>query len=167
MSKNIAIFFGVGVAIVAIGVALIVYGNRGSHLELQGEIIKIRTGAIDEHDSAAVLDFRLQNVSDVLFEVRDLKVTAEEPDGAKDEGDVISKSQIGELLQYNKFLGRKFNDGLAIKDKIAPHQTIDRMVAVRFDVPQTQLDKARQVRLWIQDMNGAEFETVKRLGDNP
>ncbi len=163
MSKTAAIFFGVGLAIVAIAATLIFYGNRGNHLELQGQIIKIRTGAIDEHNSAAVLDFRLQNVSDVLFEVRDLKVTAEEPDGVKVAGDVISKSQIGELLEYNKFLGRQFNAGLGIKDKIEPHQTVDRMVAVRFDIPQSQLDKVKQVRLWIQDMDGTEFETVKRM----
>jgi len=162
-----AIFMGVGVLIVAVALAVILYGNKGSHLELKGEIIKVRTGAIDEHNSAAVLDFRVQNVSDVPFVVRDVKVTADEPNGDRAEGIIISKSDFKQLLDFNKFLGKQFNEGLSMRDKIAPHQTIDRMVAVRFEIPQSDLDKAKQIRLWLQDMDGPEFETTKAIASNP
>src|SRR5579864_9537098 len=97
---------GVGVLIVAIALGVILYGNKGSHLELKGEIIKIRTGAIDEHNSAAVLDFRVENISDVPFVVREVKVTAEQPGGDKPEGISISKSDFKQLLEFNKFLGK-------------------------------------------------------------
>jgi len=161
MSKNLAIFIGVGVVIVVIALVVILYGNKGSHLELKGEIIKIRTGVIDEHNTAAVLDIRLQNVSDVPFVVRDVTITAEQPNGEKVEGIIISKSDFKQLLDYNKFLGKQFNEGLSIKDKIAPHQTVDRMIAVRFELAQGELEKAKQIRLWVQDMDGPEFETTK------
>jgi len=161
MSKNLAIFIGVGVVIVAIALVVILYGNKGSHLELKGEIIKIRTGVIDEHNTAAVLDIRLQNVSDVPFVVRDVTITAEQPNGEKVEGIIISKSDFKQLLDYNKFLGKQFNEGLSIKDKIAPHQTVDRMIAVRFELAHGELEKAKQIRLWVQDMDGPEFETTK------
>lgn len=161
MSKNLAIFMGIGAAIVLIAIAVILYGNKGSHLELKGEIIKIRTGVIDEHNTAAVLDIRLENPSDVPFVVRDVKVTAEQPNGDKAEGFIISKSDFKQLLDYNKFLGKQFNEGLAIKDKIAPHQTVDRMIAVRFELPQADLEKVKLVHLWLQDMDGPEFETAK------
>ena len=164
MSKNLAIFVGVGIVIVAVALVVILYGNKGSHLELKGEILKVRTGSIDEHSSAAVLDFRVQNISDVPFIVRDVKVIADEPNGDKPDGIIISKSDFKQLLEFNKFLGRQFNDGLAIRDKIAPHQRIDRMVAVRFEVPQSDLDKAKQIRLTIQDMDGAEFEFTSHPG---
>lgn len=163
MSKQLAIFFGVGVAVVALAVGFIFYGNRGNHLEIKAEILKIRTGAIDEHNSAAVLDFRLEDISDVPFVLRQLTITAEQPDGDKVPGNIISKSDFKQLLDFNKFLGRQFNPGLSIKDRIAPHQTVDRMAAARFDVPQATLDQTRQMRLWIQDMDGQEFETVKTL----
>jgi hypothetical protein len=163
MSKRLAIFVGVGFLVVLVAAFAIFFGNEQNHLELKGEIIKIRTGAIDEHNSAAVLDFRLENPTAVLFEVRQVKVTAEEPNGDKLEGDIISKSDFKQLLEFNKFLGKQFNDGLSIRDKIQPHQTVDRMLAVRFEVAQPQLDKARQIRLWIEDMDGTQFETVKSL----
>src|SRR5215468_7058214 len=108
MTRNLAIFVGVGVVLVAIALGVILYGNKGSHLELKGEIIKIRTGAIDEHNSAAVLDFRVQNLADVPFVVRDVKVTADQPNGEKAEAIMISKSDFKQLLEFNKFLGKQF-----------------------------------------------------------
>jgi len=161
MSRNLAIFVGVGVLIVAVALGVILYGNKGSHLELKGEIIKIRTGVIDEHNTAAVLDIRLENTSDVPFMVRDVKITAEQPNGEKAEGMIISKSDFKQLLDYNKFLGKQFNEGLSMKDKIPPHQTVDRMIAIRFELSQADLAKAKQIRLWLQDMDGPEFETTK------
>src|ERR1051326_8428208 len=163
MTAKLAIFVGVGVLIVGIALAVILYGNKGSHLELKGEIIKIRMGAIDEHNTAAVLDVRIENISDVPFVVGDVKITAEQPNGDKSEGMIISKSDFKQLLDYNKFLGKQFNEGLAMKDKIAPHQTVDRMVAVRFALPQHDVEKSKQIRLWIRDMDGPEFETAKTL----
>jgi hypothetical protein len=37
------------------------------------------------------------------------------------------------------------------------------MVALRFEVPQSELEKAKQMRLWIEDMDRVDFETVKSL----
>ena len=167
MNRTLALFVGVGVLVVAAALVIILYGNKGSHLELKGEIMKIRTGAIDENSSAAVLDFRVQDIADVPFVVREVKITAEQPNGDKAEGILISKADFKQLLDFNRFLGRQFNDGLAIRDRIEPHQTIDRMVAARFEIPQSKLDSARQVHLWIQDMDGPEFETVKKMGSTP
>lgn len=163
MDRRLGIFVGIGVVIVAAALVVILYGNKGNHLELKSEIMKVRTGAIDEHSSAAVLDFRVENISDVPFMVRDVKVTADEANGEKAEGMNISKSDFKQLLEFNKFLGKQFNEGLSMRDKVLPHQTIDRMIAVRFEIPQQDLDKSKQVKLWIQDMDGAQFEATKKL----
>lgn len=161
MTKTLAIFIGIGVLIVGIAVGVILYGTKGSHLDVKVEIMKIRLGAIDEHNTAAVLDVRLQDVADVPFVVRDVKVTAERPNGDKVEGIIISKSDFKQLLEYNKFLGKQFNQGLSARDKVEPHQSVDRMVAARVELPQSDLEKCKQIRLWIQDMDGAEFEATK------
>ena len=163
MSKQFGIFLGIGVVVVAIALVFIVYGNKGSHLDLKGEIIKVRTGAIDENSSAAVLDFRVQNTSDVPLVVRDVTVTADPPSGDPIESQIIAKRDYQQLLSFNRFLGQQYNQGLSIKDKIAPHEQIDRMAAVRFEVPQAQLDKAKQLRMVIADMDGAEFTFTKPL----
>jgi len=160
MNKQLLIFVGVGVAVIAIAIFLVFSSTKGSHLELKGEILKIRTGALDEQNSAAVLDFRLENPSDIPFVVRDVSAKLEKADGTAYEGLVVARADMNSLFQYNKFLGQRFNDTLTIKDKIAPHSKLDRMVAVRFEVPDNQLESAKAIHLEIQDMDGATFATV-------
>ena len=148
-------------------VAALVFGvfssTKGSHLQLEGQVLKARTGALAETDSIAVLDFRLRNTSDVPFVVRTLKLTLEKADGQKEEGNVVSKTDLKQLFQYNRFLGSPYNDALTMRDKVPPHGQIDRMVAARFEVPQQQLESSKAITVWMQDMDGAEFETSYKL----
>ena len=148
-------------------VAALVFGvfssNKGAHLKLEGEVLKARTGALADTDSVAVLDFRVKNTSDVPFVVRTLKMTLEKADGQKEEGSVVSKTDLKQLFQYNRFLGSPYNDALTMRDKVPPHGQIDRMVAARFDVPQQQLETSKALHIWMQDMDGAEFETSYKL----
>lgn len=137
--------------------------TKGSHLQLQGQVLKARTGALADTDSVAVLDFRVQNTSDVPFVVRTMKLTLEKADGQKEDGSLISKTNLKQLFEYNRFLGSPYNDALTIRDKVPPHGQIDRMVAARFDVPQPQLESSKALHLWIQDMDGTEFETSYKI----
>ena len=145
---------------IAIAIGWIWQGTKGNHLELDGKILKVRTGALDENSSAAILDFRVKNVSDVPFVVRTVEVEAEMPDGKTATGELISKTDYNILLQYNQFLGPKYNDGLTLQDKISPHQQIDRMVAVRFEIPLKMLTGAKSIRLMAQDVDGTKWETA-------
>ncbi len=75
MDKRFLIFFGAGIVVIAIAVAAVLTSNKGSHLVLKGEVLKVRSGALDEQNSIAVLDFRLENSSNVPFVVKDVMVT--------------------------------------------------------------------------------------------
>ena len=137
--------------------------TKGSHLQLQGQVLKARTGALADTDSVAVLDFRLQNPSSLPFVVRTMKLILEKADGQMEVGSLISKTDLKKLFDYNRFLGSPYNDALSIRDKVPPHGQIDRMVAARFDVPQQQLESSKALHIWMQDMDGAEFETSYKL----
>lgn len=163
MNKQLLIFVGIGVAVIGAAIVLVFFSTKGSHLELKGEILKIRAGALDEQSSAAVLDLRLENPSNIPFVVRDVTATLERPDGTTAEGFVVSRADMNGLFQYNRFLGQQFNQALTIKDKIAPRSTLDRMVAVRFEVPDPQLESAKAIHLQIEDMDGALFETSRKI----
>ena len=76
MSKRLLIFFGIGVVAIAIAVVVILSANKGSHLQLQGKILKVRTGALGEGNSIAVMDFRVENPSDMPFVVRTVDISA-------------------------------------------------------------------------------------------
>ena len=51
MSKQFLIFFGVGVVVIVIAVVTILSANKGSHLELKGNILKVRTGALSDNET--------------------------------------------------------------------------------------------------------------------
>jgi hypothetical protein len=159
MSKRLLIFFGIGVVAVAIAVVVIVTANKGSHLELQGKILKVRTGALGEGNSIAVMDFRVLNPSDLPFTVRNVEISLEKANGEMEDGATISKSDLKQLFQYNRFLGDQYNEGLGLQDAIAPHATVDRMVAAHFEVSDEELEKAKAVHVSIQDVNGPLWET--------
>jgi len=160
MSKQFAMFFGVGVVVIAIAVVLILSSTKGSHLVLNGKVLKVRTGALSEDDSIAVMDLRMENPSNLAFVVRQVEVTLEKKDGTMADGLVVSKGDLKQLFQYNRFLGDQYNDSLTIKDQIAPHATVDRMLAARFEVKKDDLEAAKAIHVSIQDMDGPLFETT-------
>lgn len=161
MSKQFLVFFGVGVVVIVAAVFTILYTHKGAHLELKGEILKIRTGALSDRDSIAILDFRVENISDVPFVVRQVVVTADQPDGSTAESVMISKMDLHQLFQFNRFLGDQYNDSLSLKDTIPPHGKVDRMVAARFDLPHNVLESVKTIHLSVQDLDGPLFETSK------
>jgi len=160
MSKQFAIFFGIGVVVIAIAVVLILSSTKGSHLVINGKILKVRTGALSENDSIAVMDLRMENPSNLTFVVRQVEVTLEEKDGTMADGLVVAKGDLKQLFQFNRFLGDQYNDSLTIKDQIAPHATVDRMLAARFEVKKEDLEAAKAIHVSIQDMDGPLFETT-------
>lgn len=163
MSKQFLIFLGIGVVAVVLAVAGILRYTKGAHLVLQGQILKVRTGALSDTDSIAVLDFRVANPSDLPFVVRQVQVTLDPLSGDPLEGMNVARDDLKQLFAYNKFLGERYNDVLTIKDTIPPHSTVDRMVAARFDVKDHDLESAKAIHLSIQDMGGPLFETSRSV----
>ncbi len=163
MNKQFSIFFGIGIVVIAALLYFSFATTKNNHLELRGRILKVRTGVLDENSSAAVVDFRVENPSDIPFVVREVTATLTEANGASEDGMMISKSDFAQLLAYNKFLGKEYNDGLAIRDRIAPHTTVDRMVAIEFQRPASAIDKAKGLKLVVQDMDGPEWTTEYRF----
>ena len=153
------IFFGTGLVALAIAVVVILSANKGAHLELQGKIMKVRSGALGEGNSIAVMDFRVTNPSDLPFTVRNVEITLQPQHGEMVDGITVSKADLKQLFQYNRFLGDQYNDGLGLQDIIAPHATVDRMVAAHFEVSDEDLEKAKAVHVSIQDVNGPLWET--------
>lgn len=161
---KLAPFVGVGIAVVAIAIVAVFYVQRGAHVVLKGSVQKVRTLALDENSSAAVIDFRTFNPSDYPFIVREVSVLLVEPDGNTLEGMVVSEVDAARLFEYYPVLGQKFNDSLLARTKIDPRETIDRMLAVRFEVPEQRLQARQNLRIRIGELDApaSEIEEVQR-----
>ncbi len=79
------------------------------------------------------------------------------------EGQSVSKADVENLFKYEKLLGPKFNDVLTIRDKIAPHQSLDRMAGARFELADSAVDARKSIRVRIEDLDG----TVAEISEKP
>ena len=154
--------FGIGLAVIIIAIAVVFWMQRGAHLELKGSILKVRTAAMDDNSSIAVIDFRFVNSSDVQFVVRTVDVTMTGPDGSTIPGTTVSEVDAKRLFEFYPLLGQKYNDSLVLRNKIAPRAAEDRMIAARFEVPVAKLDSRKSLVIRIEDVDGPVSELVEQ-----
>src|SRR5262252_1147563 len=98
MRSNLPVAFAIGLAAIAIIVGAIFFIQRNDKIDLPGKILKVRTTELDKDSSVAVIDFRVTNPSDVLFEVRTVSVDMEDANGKHYAGQVSSDTDAASLM---------------------------------------------------------------------
>lgn len=162
MEKRFAITFGVGIVVIAAAVAGILYMQRGAHVELTGRFLKVRTAPLDDNSSVAVVDFRFVNPADYPFVVRSVKLTMEDSSGAHYEGAVVSEADTRSLFAGVPLLGEKYNTTLILRDKVPAHASEDRMLAARFEVPDSRLEARKRLVIRVEDVDGPVSEITEK-----
>ena len=158
MSKQFWGFFAVALAIVAVVVSFVWFGNVSSHLVLKGTILTVRAVDTGDGGSIGVVDFRLKNPTNVPFVVKLVEVTVDPASGDVPKSFLISKSDIGAVFDVHPALGPKFHEILSLRDKIGPNQSSDWMIAAKFDTPAGVIEKRKGIHLHIEDVDGTEAD---------
>jgi len=164
LSKNFLIALGVGLAVVAIAVCGVLFMQRGAHVGVQGEILKVRTTPIDENSTMVVLDFRVKNPSDYPFVARNVTAIDEDPSGARTEGTTAPEIDAKHIFEVLPTLGQKYSQSMIERDKVPPHGQVDRMVMARFDLPESKLQARKQFIVRIEEIDGGTFEIPEKPG---
>jgi hypothetical protein len=151
-----------GLVVVAIAIGFLLIGTKGNHLELTGTILKVRVMPLSPVASLVIVDFRVSDPSDVPFVMKDAKLTLEAATGEILDGMSVSKPDIENVFKYNPILGPKFNDVLGIKDRIEPHQRLDRMVGARFEITDAQAEDRKAIHLHIEEIDGVTADLVEK-----
>lgn len=162
MSKNFAIAFAVGIACIAIAVAGIFYMQRGAHVDLQAKTLKVRTAPLDENNTIAAIDFRINNGSDYPFMVRSVTVELEDASGEKTEGRTVSEPDAKRVFAGIPLLGEKYNDSLIMRDKLPPHTIWDRMIAATFEMPEAKVQARKRFVVKIEEVDGQTIEIPEK-----
>ena len=162
MQKNFLVAFGIGLAIIALAVGGIFLMQRGDRIELPGKILKVRTAPLDEDSSIAVIDFRITNPSNILFEVRTVTVEMDDNQGKSYLGQPVSEMDAKRLFEGLPVLGQKFNPTLIMRDRLGSHGSADRMIAARFQAPMALLDGRKRFVVRIEEVDGKSFEYAER-----
>jgi len=162
LSRQFLVTFSVGLVAVLIAVGIILYIQRGAHVELKGAILKVRTLGLDENSSLAVVDFRFANPSNYPFVVRNVDVSALGPTGQNYTSMPVSEVDAKRIFEYYPVLGQKFNNSLLTRDKIPAQHSEDRMIVARFEIPVTQLDARKNLTIRIEDVDGPVSELAEK-----
>ena len=131
-------------------------------MQLPGKILKVRTAALDDDSSVAVIDFRITNPSDILFEVRTVTVEMEDAAGKNYLGQSSSETDAKALFEGLPVLGQKYNNTLMMRERISAHASQDRMIAARFQAPVSMLDARKRFVLRIEEVDGKTVEISER-----
>jgi hypothetical protein len=161
MSKPFGIAFGA--AVIVIG-ALIWFGFKntaGNHLVPTGSIAKVRTIKATDDVTFMVIDFKVKNDSDRDMVVHSVETAIDTNDGGTVTGGSVAVSDIKNAFQSYPLLGEQYNAVLRDRDVVPAHQSLDRMVGVRFDAPFEKVEARRKVILRVEDVTGPVLELTK------
>jgi hypothetical protein len=153
---------GIGLACVGLVVAGVLFMQRGARVGLTGNVLKVRIAPLDDNSTIVVLDFRFSNPGNVLFVVRSVTVVLEEKDGKQFDGRTVAEMDAKRLFEAVPLLGQKFTDTLVERDRVPGHTFQDRMVAARFDAPESRLESRKQFLLRIEEVDGLVTEISER-----
>jgi hypothetical protein len=162
MSRNFLIAFSIGLLLIGLLVAGVMFMQRGSAIEFQAKFLKVRTAPLDESSTVAVIDLRLTNPSDLLLQVRQVQVEMEDAKGGRKQGDVISDSDTKRVFEALPLLGTKFLETLGMQQRVTSRSTTDYMVAARFAAPVAEVEARKRFVLHIEEVDGKSFEFVER-----
>jgi hypothetical protein len=162
VDRRFWIFLVLGLAVVGAGIFMLLTTTSGAHLRLEGKILKVRvlplTGSAA---SLVIVDFRATNPSDVPFVASSVTLQLDPAKGDTLDGTPISKPDVDNVFRYEKLLGPKYNDVFSLQDRIAPHQTADRMAAARFNITESAVNSRKALRVRLEDVDGAVAELTE------
>ena len=158
VSKPFAVAFAVALLIIGFIVWRGFVETKGNHLEPAGRIGKVSAQKVDVGETVMVVDFNLRNESDRVMVVRSVEAVLEAADGSPVTGSTIAAKDLANVFRNYPDLGEQYNPPLRARDQLGPHETFDRMVGVRFDVPDEAIAKRRDFVLRIEDITGPVAE---------
>jgi hypothetical protein len=161
MRRELQIGLGLALLIVAGGLWMVLSVNKASQMVLDGKIQKVRLWALDENATAVIVDFRVANPTDFKFMVREVRV-AVDAGGKVHEVEPVADVDAKALFDGYPQIGEKYNDTMRMKTIVPSKATQDYMVAVRVEQPIAMVEKRKDLKLRIEEVDGLTTELVEQ-----
>jgi len=161
VNKQVVIAGAIALAIASAIVGGILFSTRHNKVEVRAEVLKVRSHQIDTASTIVAVDFRINNPSTQQFVVREVEVFMDTKDGKSLKGDVFAEIDAQRMFDYYKVLGAKYNPTLVRREKIDSGQAIDRMILVKFDASDAQVQARKALRLVVHDIDGPKSEVIE------
>jgi hypothetical protein len=154
VSKGFGIGFAITLAVIAVVIWRIAVVTKGNHLAPITKVGKVRVQKVDDNESIVVLDFSVNNDSDRKLVVRTVESHLDAADGSTVDGSVIAARDLDIVFANYPDLGEKYNPAFRAWDEVKPHEKIDRMIGIRYDVPDATIAKRKDFDLRLEDISG-------------
>jgi len=154
VSKGFTIGFAITIVVIAIVIWRIADATKGNHLAPITKVGKVRIQKVDENESIVILDFSVDNDSDRKLVVRTVDAQLDSADGSSTDGSVIAARDLANIFKNYPQMGEQYNPPFKAWDEVKPHERIDRMIGVRFDMPDEELAKRKDIDLRLEDISG-------------
>lgn len=162
MSKTFPIFFGVAIAILALGAWLGWFGTSDSRLTMTGEVLKLRSVEMTPETTLVIADFRMKNESNISFNLREAVLLWTDAEGKEHECDHVAGSDLQRILTHMPQVGPAFNKPFVIGDTVGPKAMMDRMTSGVAQASDEAFAKRKAVRLRITDIDHKSFVFEER-----
>jgi len=153
-NRTLLICAGIGLLVIGAMIGGGLFATRGTRLELTGSIRKARTAALSPTRSVIVLDFRATNGADYPFVVKTVEVEVTLASGKKEIGQFVPEVDAKTLFPALPELGDKLAVSIGTGEKIAGKQTVERMAAASFSLPEADLASRKDVLVRLRDVDG-------------
>ena len=157
-NRTLLICAGIGLLVIGAMVGGGLFASRGAHLELEGSVRKTRVAALSPTRTVVVLDFRASNPADYPFVVKTIEVEVTLADGRKVIGQFVPEVDAKSLFPALPALGDKLAVSIGTGEKIGKKQTVERMTAASFNLPEADLEARKGVLLRLHDVDGPVSE---------
>jgi hypothetical protein len=151
--------FAIGLVLVAIAVGVILYMQRGAHMDLTGAM-SVRILPTSDNDALALVNLHLTNPSDYPFEVRNVTVILETKAGEFPR-EVVSRSDMQRLFETTPEAGPA-HPTLFLKATIPPNSTGDYTVAAQYSAPERILKDRKRFVVRIEEIDGKTVEFAEK-----
>jgi hypothetical protein len=158
VSKPFLAAFAVAIAVIGLLVWQGFVSTKGNHLEPAGKIGKLRAQKVDDNEMIVVLDFQLKNDADIAMMVRGVESSLQGADGSEVRGSLLAGSDLVNVFRNFPQLGEQYNPPLRARESVKGHDTVDRMLGFRFDMPEPAFQQRKSVTLRIEDVTGPVLE---------
>ena len=147
--------FAIGLLVVAVVVAGVMYMQRGAHMELTGAMT-VRVHGTDDNTALALIDLHINNPADYGFEVKKVTVTLETKAG-EFPTTIISRVDAQRLADTMPELG-PFHPTLYTKYVIPAHSTGDYTLLAQYSAPERILNDRKRFMVRVEEINGKSAE---------
>ena len=157
-SRTLLLCAVLGLVIISGIVGFGLFVSRGTHLELRGSSQKTRIVAVNPSKTVIVMDFRITNPADYPFKINTAEMELTTAEGKKVVGQFIPDVDAKQVFLAFPSLGDKYNPSIGFRQTIAPHATLDLMLASVFELNEAAVQARKDLLIRFEDVDGPKSE---------